>query len=141
MFIETEEQTAILVVDTDTSLQQQLDSIFNGSVNNHTVYQIQACSSCACAIDHLQTSINTDVPYQLVFLESQLPDGDGLQLITEVWRLDPNIQIVLCTAKTVQHFRITTDSQCLITQMAVKQAITKCHEVYGRTNQTAYSSH
>ena len=109
MFIETEEQTAILVVDTDTSLQQQLDSIYNGSVNNHTVYQIQACSSCACAIDHLQTSINTDVPYQLVFLESQLPDGDGLQLITEVWRLDPNIQIVLCTADTRLDWQQITD--------------------------------
>lgn len=38
-------------------------------------------------------------PYALAFVDIRMPPGmDGVQTIKEIWRVDPNIQIVICTA-------------------------------------------
>lgn len=38
-------------------------------------------------------------PYQLAFVDMRMPPGwDGLKTIKEIWRVDPVIQVVLCTA-------------------------------------------
>ncbi len=38
-------------------------------------------------------------PYQLAFIDMRMPPGwDGLKTIEEIWKVDPDIQIVICTA-------------------------------------------
>ena len=38
-------------------------------------------------------------PYALAFVDMRMPQGwDGAQTIEELWRVDPNLQVVVCTA-------------------------------------------
>lgn len=38
-------------------------------------------------------------PYALAFVDMRMPPGwDGIRTITELWRLDPDLQVVICTA-------------------------------------------
>jgi PAS domain S-box-containing protein len=61
----------------------QLDLIQDGAI---------ACQSVARA-----TSENR--PFALAFVDMRMPGGwDGLRTIEELWRVDPDIQIVICTA-------------------------------------------
>jgi CheY-like chemotaxis protein len=38
-------------------------------------------------------------PFSMAFVDMRMPPGwDGIQTITELWRLDPDLQVVICTA-------------------------------------------
>jgi DNA-binding LytR/AlgR family response regulator len=38
-------------------------------------------------------------PYALAFVDMRMPQGwDGAQTIEELWKVDPNLQVVVCTA-------------------------------------------
>jgi signal transduction histidine kinase len=38
-------------------------------------------------------------PYELAFVDMRMPPGwDGLKTIEHLWRIDPNVQVVICTA-------------------------------------------
>ena len=38
-------------------------------------------------------------PYSMAFVDMRMPPGwDGIRTITELWRLDPDLQVVICTA-------------------------------------------
>lgn len=38
-------------------------------------------------------------PYALAFIDVRMPPGwDGIQTTTEIWKVDPDIQVVICTA-------------------------------------------
>jgi diguanylate cyclase len=40
-------------------------------------------------------------PYAMAFVDMRMPPGwDGLQTIEELWRVDPDVQIVICSAHT-----------------------------------------
>ncbi|OCH97685.1 diguanylate cyclase [Legionella jamestowniensis] len=55
--------------------------------------------------------IEENDPYALAFVDIRMPPGwDGIETAKKIWELDPNIQIVLCTAysdytweETIQH--------------------------------------
>jgi diguanylate cyclase (GGDEF)-like protein len=47
----------------------------------------------------LRASLDADRPYALAFVDMRMPPGwDGLQTIQELWKVDPRLQIVICTA-------------------------------------------
>lgn len=40
-----------------------------------------------------------DRPYALAFVDMRMPQGwDGAQTIEELWKVDPDLQVVVCTA-------------------------------------------
>jgi len=44
-------------------------------------------------------AITAHKPYSVAFVDMRMPPGwDGLETIQKIWELDPNIQIVICTA-------------------------------------------
>ncbi len=105
MFFEVEETSAILVIDPDPQLREQLDEMFNGSADASLVmasenlsYLIHGCSNCASAAEKIRNRLAEDSPYHLVFVESQLEDGSGLNLISELWHMDADLHVVLCSA-------------------------------------------
>ncbi|KAA0949770.1 MULTISPECIES: GGDEF and EAL domain-containing protein [unclassified Pseudomonas] len=59
-------------------------------------------------------------PYALVFIDMRMPPGwDGLETIEQLWNVDPNLQIALCTAYSDYSFeaieaRLKFDDQLLI---------------------------
>jgi diguanylate cyclase (GGDEF)-like protein len=50
-------------------------------------------------LEMVVASLACDSPYALAFVDMRMPPGwDGVKTIQEVWRADPRLQIVICTA-------------------------------------------
>ncbi|TPQ25416.1 sensor histidine kinase [Methylomonas koyamae] len=105
MFIETEDHSRILIVDPDPALRDRLDLMFNGdaaaSLQNATetlsyIFQGRTCGTAAEA--DICLGLESDKPYQLIFVENELPDGEGIELIRRLWLIDPNLHAVLCSS-------------------------------------------
>src|SRR5208283_2219034 len=46
-----------------------------------------------------QKALEAGLPYALAFVDVRMPPGwDGVETSRKLWELDPNLQIVLCTA-------------------------------------------
>lgn len=51
------------------------------------------------ALRLVQEAIDAQRPYALVFMDVRMPPGwDGVETTEQIWRIDPYIQIVICTA-------------------------------------------
>ena len=68
---------------TKTNLHYTIDSAFQG----------------ADAVKLVQNSIENDKPYALAFIDILMPPGmDGVETTKSIWKIDPDIQVVICTA-------------------------------------------
>jgi signal transduction histidine kinase len=51
------------------------------------------------ALDHVSASIAGRQPFALAFVDMRMPPGwDGLETIERLWRVDPELQVVICSA-------------------------------------------
>ena len=47
----------------------------------------------------VQHAIQKDTPYAVAFVDMRMPPGwDGAETIDQIWKIDPHLQIVICTA-------------------------------------------
>lgn len=47
----------------------------------------------------VQEALKNGVPYAMAFVDMRMPPGwDGAETIEQIWQVDPDIQIVICTA-------------------------------------------
>ena len=50
-------------------------------------------------LDKVREAMAAEKPYALAFVDMRMPPGwDGVETIQEIWRADPRLQIVICTA-------------------------------------------
>lgn len=104
MFIAVEEKSSILVVDPDPILLRSLQVMLNNSADVSAgdqadlSYRINGCVTCNDTLLMVGDGLADETPYQLVFVESRLADGNGLDLISRLWHLDADLHVVLCTA-------------------------------------------
>jgi predicted signal transduction protein with EAL and GGDEF domain len=50
-------------------------------------------------LEKVQASLEVDRPYALAFVDMRMPPGwDGVETIREIWKVDPRLQVVICTA-------------------------------------------
>src|SRR3990167_1475006 len=62
-------------------------------------FTIDTASQGKEGFDKIAAAFHAGEPYALAFVDIRMPPGmDGVQTIKEIWRVDPNIQIVICTA-------------------------------------------
>jgi len=51
------------------------------------------------ALELVRQSVADKNPYAMAFMDVRMPPGwDGIETTAEIWKLDPDIQIVICTA-------------------------------------------
>ncbi len=51
------------------------------------------------ALAKVEASLNDNRPYAMAFVDMRMPPGwDGVQTIEHLWRSDPRLQVVICTA-------------------------------------------
>ena len=51
------------------------------------------------ALSKIETSLQENRPYAMAFVDMRMPPGwDGVQTIEHLWRSDPRLQVVICTA-------------------------------------------
>jgi diguanylate cyclase (GGDEF)-like protein len=96
----------------EADLRQDLDAIqdlrarlFRGnapaqaSAARRTSFEATLCSSAAEAVAAVAQAIKADAPYPVVFLDMRMPPGeDGAWAAARIRELDPDIEIVICTA-------------------------------------------
>lgn len=62
-------------------------------------FQIDTASQGLEGVDKIRTALKDENPYALAFVDVRMPPGlDGVETIQEIWKLDPDIQTVICTA-------------------------------------------
>jgi len=72
-------------IKTSSVLPFELDSAYQGQEGLQKVEQAVACGQ----------------PYALAFVDMRMPQGwDGAETIEHLWQVDPNLQVVVCTAYT-----------------------------------------
>jgi CheY-like chemotaxis protein len=62
-------------------------------------FDLEFASQGKQGLDEVKLAMDQEMPYQLAFIDMRMPPGwDGLRTIEEIWALDPEIQVVICTA-------------------------------------------
>lgn len=62
-------------------------------------FKIDTATQGKEGVDRIEQALKENNPYALAFVDVRMPPGwDGIETIKHIWRIDPNIQIVICTA-------------------------------------------
>jgi two-component system sensor histidine kinase/response regulator len=69
------------------------------AVTRRTRFELEFAFQGEEALQLVQAAVERGRPYAMVFMDVRMPPGwDGLQTTRKLWEIDPNLQIVLCTA-------------------------------------------
>jgi diguanylate cyclase (GGDEF)-like protein len=64
-------------------------------------FEIDVASQGQEGVARIQEALENGNPYALAFVDVRMPPGwDGVETIQHIWKLDKNIQVVMCTAYT-----------------------------------------
>ncbi len=93
----------ILVEERDNSKLDELRAEVFGQVNkesvNQNVYELDFASQGQEGCEKVKAALSENRPYELAFVDMRMPPGwDGLKTIENIWQVDKNIQMVICTA-------------------------------------------
>lgn len=62
------------------------------------------------AIEKIRQAKAAGRPYALAFMDVQMPPGwDGIETTAKIWEVDPDMQVVICTAYTKHSWTETLD--------------------------------
>ncbi|MFC1761490.1 response regulator [Planctomycetota bacterium] len=62
-------------------------------------YQLDYAGQGKEGVQRIQEARANNDPYRLVFVDMRMPPGwDGLTTIQNIWEIDPDVQVVICTA-------------------------------------------
>lgn len=109
----------ILIVDDNRAIHDDLRKILVGDSNDNpellsdesflfeapvprvttTKFEIESSYQGQEGLARVEKSLTEGRPYALAFVDIRMPPGwDGVETITRLWDVDPNLQIVICTA-------------------------------------------
>ena len=95
-------QTILLEEEESETLNALRDEVFGNKTNTtafKSVYELDFASQGKEGCEKIQQACSEDHPYELAFVDMRMPPGwDGLKTIEHIWQIDPNIQMVICTA-------------------------------------------
>jgi diguanylate cyclase len=64
-----------------------------------STFQIDSALQGQEGVARIQRALEEGRPYTLAFVDMRMPPGwDGLQTIERLWAIDPNVQVVICSA-------------------------------------------
>lgn len=108
----------------DTNAEPSLDSLeetlFGTPAAPRQVFELDSAYQGQEALALVSQALAANAPYAMVFIDMRMPPGwDGLQTIEQLWNVDPNLQIALCTAYSDYSFeaieaRLKYNDQLLI---------------------------
>lgn len=106
----------ILVIDDNTEIHDDFIKILTSTVSNLDTmtnelfgltgstsvlpqFHIDTATQGQEGVRYIEQAIKNKNPYALAFVDIRMPPGwDGVETIKHIWALDPDIQIVICTA-------------------------------------------
>ena len=95
-------QTILVEEEESTTLSALRTEVFGDSSSqpaNKSVYELDFASQGKEGCEKVKQTCSENRPYELAFVDMRMPPGwDGLKTIEHIWEIDPNIQVVICTA-------------------------------------------
>ena len=107
----------ILVVDDNRAIHQDFIKIFSAAPENELAlaasraalfggttairqaFEIDSAYQGQEALDLVMAALAQNRPYAMAFVDSRMPPGwDGIETTARIWKQDPDIQVVICTA-------------------------------------------
>ncbi|MFC6297748.1 EAL domain-containing protein [Pseudomonas sp. CCM 7893] len=104
----------------DQSLDRVEQTLFGTAPAVRQSFLLDSAYQGQEALELVTRALAEKTPYALAFIDMRMPPGwDGLETIEQLWNVDPNLQIALCTAYSDYSFeaieaRLTFDDQLLI---------------------------
>jgi PAS domain S-box-containing protein len=114
-----ENNNRILVVDDNRAIHEDLRKILVGGSDTNedllsdenllfgypqkqitfTQFEIESAYQGQDGLARVETKLAEGKPYALAFVDVRMPPGwDGVETIKQLWQVDPNLQVVICTA-------------------------------------------
>src|SRR5215471_17444406 len=98
----------VLVVDDQEVIHFSFRTVFGELVPGKAAleqsterYEVDYATSGEKALDVVRRGIEDGQPHALAFVDMYMPDGwDGVETVTRLWEVSPDLQVVLCTAFT-----------------------------------------
>ncbi len=95
-------QTILGEEEQDTELDELRAEVLGDNADESvakTRYELNFASQGKEGSEKIKQALCENRPYELAFIDSRMPPGwDGLETIEHIWKTDPHIQIVICTA-------------------------------------------
>lgn len=92
----------ILGADTTRSESEDEDSAFFGTASttrDRVPFELDFASQGQEALEHVVAALADERPYSVVFMDVRMPPGwDGIETTSRLWQIDPDLQVVICTA-------------------------------------------
>ena len=87
------------VPDGEQSLADTEAALFGTLQPQRPTFELDSAYQGQEALQLVQRALAEGRPYSLVFTDMRMPPGwDGLETIEQLWKVDPQLQIALCTA-------------------------------------------
>jgi signal transduction histidine kinase len=62
-------------------------------------YEITSALQGQEALERVSTALRNDAPFSMAFVDVRMPPGwDGIETIKHLWAVDPELEVVICTA-------------------------------------------
>lgn len=95
-------QTILLDEEESETLNALRNEVFGNKTSDTTtksVYELDFASQGKEGCEKIKQACSENLPYELAFVDMRMPPGwDGLKTIEHIWEIDPNVQVVICTA-------------------------------------------
>ena len=104
----------------EPSLDTLESALFGTTVLVRQAFDLDSAYQGQEALALVKKAVDAHSPYAMVFIDMRMPPGwDGLHTIEQLWEVDPNLQIALCTAYSDYSFeaieaRLKYNDQLLI---------------------------
>ncbi|BDB17947.1 transcriptional regulator [Pseudomonas sp. CYM-20-01] len=104
----------------EASLENLEETLFGTAPKARQTFELDSAYQGEEALDLVNRALTANAPYAMAFIDMRMPPGwDGLQTIEQLWNVDPNLQIALCTAYSDYSFeaieaRLKYNDQLLI---------------------------
>jgi len=85
----------------NTGIDAEAEALLFGPVaeRHHQRFQIDSAYQGQEALAMVQNASEAGLPYALALVDVRMPPGwDGVETIEQLWKADPQLQIVICTA-------------------------------------------
>ena len=96
----------ILQLDLESeALDQARSALFDDtrSVQLRETFDVDCVDQGRTALDRVEAACKAGCPYAVAFIDMRMPSGwDGLETIEQLWKVDPELQVVICTAYSDQ---------------------------------------
>ncbi|MGN6545397.1 MAG: diguanylate cyclase [Aureliella sp.] len=84
------------------SLNATRDLLFGEASSREPIaWRVDSAHQCDEGVEKVRQSLAEGKPYSVAFIDMRMPPGkNGLETTKQIWQLDPEVLVVLCTAYT-----------------------------------------